>query len=144
MECYSFNSLAPGRSECDSKNVIFNLVLLIGISRSSYGNALQWMPQDLTDDESTLVQVMAWCRQATSHYLSQCLPRSLSPYGVTRPRWVNANTPNYHSGLYSPQPYPPCNNFLSSHVHPCNNILSAFLHNSAPCNDIYYHINTHM
>ena len=35
--------------------------------------------------QSTLVQVMAWCRQATSHYLSQCWPRSLSPYGVTRP-----------------------------------------------------------
>ena len=27
------------------------------------------MPQDLTDDMSTLVQVMAWCHQATSHYL---------------------------------------------------------------------------
>ena len=36
-----------------------------------------------------LVQVMAWCRQATSHYLSQCWPRSLSPYGVTRPQWLN-------------------------------------------------------
>ena len=47
------------------------------------------MPQDLTDDKSTLVQVMAWCCQATSHYLSQCWPRSVSPYGVTRPQWVN-------------------------------------------------------
>ena len=28
-----------------------------------------------TDDKSTLVQVMAWCWQATSHYLSQCWPR---------------------------------------------------------------------
>ena len=46
------------------------------------------MPLDLTDDKSTLVQVMAWCRQATSHYLSQCWPRSPLPYGVTRPRWV--------------------------------------------------------
>ena len=27
---------------------------------------------DFTDDQSTLVQVMAWCHQATSHYLSQC------------------------------------------------------------------------
>ena len=26
----------------------------------------------LADDKSILVQVMAWCRQATSHYLSQC------------------------------------------------------------------------
>ena len=49
---------------------------------------LIWMSQDFTDDQSTLVQVMAWCRQATSHYLSQCWPRSLSPYGVTRPQWV--------------------------------------------------------
>ena len=34
-------------------------------------------------DLSTLAQVMAWCRQATSHYLSQCWPRSISPYGVS-------------------------------------------------------------
>ena len=40
-------------------------------------------------DMSTLVQVMAWCCQATSHYLSQCWPRSMSPYGVTRPQWVD-------------------------------------------------------
>ena len=30
----------------------------------------------------------AWCRKATSHYLSQCWPRSLSPYGMTRPQRV--------------------------------------------------------
>ena len=84
-----FNSLAPGRSECDSKNVIFNLVLLIGIFRSSHDNALWWMPQDLTDDKSTLIKVMAWCCQATSHYLSQCWLSSLSPYGVARPQWVS-------------------------------------------------------
>ena len=47
------------------------------------------LPLDLTD-KSTLVQVMAWCRQATSHYLSQCWPRSISPNGVTRPQWVNS------------------------------------------------------
>ena len=33
--------------------------------------------------------VMAWCLQAKSHYLSQCWPRSLSPYGVTRPQSAN-------------------------------------------------------
>ena len=37
----------------------------------------------------TLIQVMAWCHQATSHYLSQCWPRSISPYGISRPQWVN-------------------------------------------------------
>ena len=50
--------------------------------------ALIWMSPDFIDDQS-LVQVMAWCHQATSHYLSQGWPRSLSPYGVTRPQWVN-------------------------------------------------------
>ena len=30
-----------------------------------------WMPQDFTDDKSTVVQAMAWCRQATCLYLSQ-------------------------------------------------------------------------
>ena len=41
----------------------------------------------------SLVQVMAWCRQATSQYLNQCLRISLSPYGVTMPQWVTpANT----------------------------------------------------
>ena len=86
---FSFNSLAPGRSWCDFKNVIFNLALLIGIFKSSYDNVLRWMPQNLTYDKSILVQVMAWCRQATSHYLDQCWPRSPMPYGVTRPQWVN-------------------------------------------------------
>ena len=60
------NSLAPGRSGCHFKTAIFNLVLLIGIITSSKDNALRWMPRDLTDDKSTLVQVMAWWRhQAT-------------------------------------------------------------------------------
>ena len=31
---------------------------------------------------------MAWCHQATSHYLSKCWTRSRSPCGVTRPQWV--------------------------------------------------------
>ena len=33
--------------------------------------------------ESTLVQVMAWCHQATSHYLNQCWPNFMTPYGIT-------------------------------------------------------------
>ena len=50
---------------------------------------LRRIPQDLTDDKSTLVQVMAGCRQATSHYQSQCWPRSMPQCGVTRPQRVN-------------------------------------------------------
>ena len=31
---------------------------------------------------------MAWCCQATSHYLGQCWPWTMSPNGVTRPQWL--------------------------------------------------------
>ena len=37
-------------------------------------NVLKWMPQNTFDDESTLVQIMVWRRQARSHYLIQCWP----------------------------------------------------------------------
>ena len=83
------NSLAPGRCRCDLKLVIFKLIPRIHIWSIFCEIALRWMPQDLTSDKSTLVQVMAWCRQATSHYLSLCWPRFMSPYGLTRLQWVN-------------------------------------------------------
>ena len=51
--------------------------------------------QNHTNKKSILVQVMAWCRQATSHYLGQCWPSSLSPHGVTRPQWVNRKCQDY-------------------------------------------------
>ena len=66
-----------------------HLVLMVNGWGISCETALIWVSLDQTYDKSTLGQVMAWCRQVTSHYLSQCWPRSLSPYGVTRPQWVN-------------------------------------------------------
>ena len=56
-----------------------------------YEIALRWMPLNLIDDKSTLVQVMAWCRQATSHYLNRCWPRCMSPNGVTMLQCVKKN-----------------------------------------------------
>ena len=87
---YVLNSLAPGRFRFNFRKVIFKLTLVNCGWGISYEIALRWMPQDLTDDKSTLVQVTAWCRQATSHYLSQSWPRSMSPNGVTGPQWVNS------------------------------------------------------
>ena len=83
------NSLAPGRFENNFQNVFFNLIPWIDTLNNSCETIFRRMPQNPSDDKSTLVQVMAWCRQATSHYLSQCCPRSLSPFGVTRPQCVN-------------------------------------------------------
>ena len=52
------------------------------------------MWQNPTDDKSTLLQAMAWCHQAPSHYLSQCWPRSVSPYGITRLQRLNSSPPS--------------------------------------------------
>ena len=66
------NSLAPGKIEWYIRHVVFKQILVIHGWGISCEIVLIWMSLDLTDDQSTLVQVMAWCRQATSYYLSQC------------------------------------------------------------------------
>ena len=53
----------------------------------------------LSDDKSSLVQTMAWCHQATNHYLIQYWPRSTSPYDVTRPRWARQKVDSVDKGL---------------------------------------------
>ena len=68
--------------------VIFKLISRRDILNISSEIVLRWRPQNLTNEKSTLVQLMAWSCQATSHYLSQSWPRSISPYGVTRPQCV--------------------------------------------------------
>ena len=65
---------------CEENQVIFKVISVV----DGWGIFL-------TDDKSTLLQVMTWCRQATSHYLNQCWRRYLTPYDVTRPWWVNVN-----------------------------------------------------
>ena len=89
-----FNSLTPGKFEWNVRYLIFQIISVIDGWGISCELTLRWMSLDLTDDKSTLVQVMAWCRQATNHYLSQCWSRSLSPYGVTRPQQVNSLWPS--------------------------------------------------
>ena len=65
--------------------MIFKLI----IQNSSLGSpseiTLRWILQNLTNEKSTLVQVMVWCCLATSHYLSQSWPRYMAPYGITTP-----------------------------------------------------------
>ena len=40
-----------------------------------------------------MVQVMAWCHQAPSHYLNQSWPNLFMKYPVTRPQWVKTFRP---------------------------------------------------
>ena len=92
---FTINSLAPGKFELNVRYLILQIISVTDGWGISYELALRWMSLVLTDDKSTLVQVMAWCRQATSQYLCQCWPTSLSPYGVTRPQWVNPFLQNF-------------------------------------------------
>ena len=85
MLCIS-NSLVPGRFGSNFEST--QLKSIIDIFSSSCEVALRWMSQDLADYKSILVQVITWCRKATSHYLSQCWIRCLSLYDVTRPHWI--------------------------------------------------------
>ena len=63
------------------------------------------MPQKLINT-SILVQVKAWCRQVTGHYLNQCCPRSVSLYVVIRPE--------YQSNIWYPYSRQPPDNIDSN------------------------------
>ena len=54
------------------EGVILQHILMIDIWGISSKNGLRWIPQDFADDKWTLVQVMACCCQATSHYMNYC------------------------------------------------------------------------
>ena len=70
----SIHSLPPER-----------VISQVYFSNSSSEIGVSWVPLNPIDDKSTLVQVMAWCRQAPSHYWNQCWSRSVSPNGINRP-----------------------------------------------------------
>ena len=60
----TFNSLTPRKFQLTFRYVIFKRILVIDGWGISFDIALVWMSLDFTDDQSTLVQVMAWCHQA--------------------------------------------------------------------------------
>ena len=53
------------------KGIISEHISGIDTSSSTPDTLLKWMPLDLTNDTSTLVQVIAGCHQATSDWLNQ-------------------------------------------------------------------------
>ena len=76
----------------------FKSITVKPIENSSLGTgreiAFSWCLQNLNDEKSTLVQVIAWCCQTISYmyYLSKCWPRSMSTYCITGPLWVYNST----------------------------------------------------
>ena len=70
-------------------SVFFNIIKSIDILSNTWETGLnKWIPHNPFDEMLTLLQVMAWCRQATSHYLSQCCPRYMASLGHNElPHW---------------------------------------------------------
>ena len=64
----------------------------VWFSNSSLGTrceiALKWMPLNSPNENPTLVQIMAWCNQAPSHYPNQFWTSSVMPNGINRPQRV--------------------------------------------------------
>ena len=75
---------------------MFKLISMINGRGISCEIVHRRMSMDLTGDESTLVQVMVWCHQATGHYLNQCWFSYMTPYDLTRPQCVN-HGPNWYT-----------------------------------------------
>ena len=71
-------------SKCDPEHMLHIKVMNISSEID-----LSWMAGNVCEEESTLIQVMAWCREATRHSLSQYWPWSLSPYNITRPLYID-------------------------------------------------------
>ena len=72
----SVNSVSPRRCGNNYKSVISQNMKPIELVSTSCEIARWWIPQNITKGKSTLVQVKARCRHATSHYQSQCWHRS--------------------------------------------------------------------
>ena len=58
-------------------SIIFKLIIQRSSSSTFYEISVRWTLENLINEKSPLVQVMACCR----HCLSRCWPRSMLPYG---------------------------------------------------------------
>ena len=95
-------------------------ILQIKFMSTFCGIAHMWIPHNTFDNKSTLVQVMACCHQATSHYLSQCWPKSASVASLGRNK-VCAEVDNKKST--------PC--FTGLHIYILLQIISHCVHRTS-------------
>ena len=73
----AINSLAPRSRSCILKCAILTHII-IETDIFTFSVKLPLISQYLTYDRSTLVRVLAWCRQTTSHYPNLWCPDSVS------------------------------------------------------------------
>ena len=95
--CHMASSLDPRDFKLNFRYVIFKLILVIDGWGYLWWNSLRWMWLDVTNNNSTLVQGMAWCCEATGLCLGQCWPCSMLQYGVIRSEWDNKSTDEFRN-----------------------------------------------
>ena len=76
------NSLVPGKCGCDLEYIFWNTFWWLILTSISNEIGFRGKSKNFSEDKSTLVQVMAWCYQVTSHKLNTILPSFLTPFGV--------------------------------------------------------------
>ena len=96
----SYNSLTPGKHGYNLKCVIAEQMSWINFISTSCEILHWWMTLTTFDDKCTLVQVTAWCHQATNHNLGQSWSKSMFPYGFIRPQWVKSLIAQQHFDKY--------------------------------------------
>ena len=69
-ESYQYQLNVPGSYGCDSECVDFKHNFRVIFSNIWINSTIEWMPEDIVDCKSTLVQVMAWC-----HFLDLYRPQ---------------------------------------------------------------------
>ena len=88
-------SLFPGGSGCDFQNAFFNIDLMVGNFRSTPDSTSTLIQQYLSHDETTLLQLMAWChrgQQAITPYITEAnIDPNLCHYMVLLAGWVNVS-----------------------------------------------------
>ena len=67
---------------------VVKILKVLQIREHLLRNCSQLNATEHFDHKSASVQVKVWCRQPTSHCLSQCWPRFMSAHGFTRLQWV--------------------------------------------------------
>ena len=84
----SISVLFPHKNGCHFADDDFMYIFMNGKFCILIQISLKFVPKGLIDNQSALVQVMAWWHQPTNHYLNQRWPSSLTHICGTKGRWV--------------------------------------------------------
>ena len=90
--CVWLNPAPPGHFGGKIADGVFKCILFNENDWTSIKISLNFVPKGPFHNESALVQVMAWRRQATSHYLDRCWPSS--PTYICGTREIRVNVGN--------------------------------------------------